>query len=107
MTVPEAGCLLGISRNTAYAAAARGELPVVRIGRRVLVSKPRLLAMLGAAPEGDRVRAAVEPARREAWPGEVGGSTAVDSESLAASRGTSDPHGCAATRGPTCQTPDA
>ena len=31
-TVPEAGRLLGISRNSAYDAAARGELPIVKIG---------------------------------------------------------------------------
>jgi hypothetical protein len=34
LTVPEAGRrYFDLSRNAAYAAAARGELPVVRIGR--------------------------------------------------------------------------
>jgi hypothetical protein len=34
MTVPEAGRkYFGLSRNAAYAAAARGEIPVIRIGR--------------------------------------------------------------------------
>jgi excisionase family DNA binding protein len=31
-SVPDAGKLLGISRNAAYAAAARGEIPTIRIG---------------------------------------------------------------------------
>lgn len=47
LTVPEAGELLGIGRAAAYAAARSGELPVLRIGRKVLVPRARLLAMLG------------------------------------------------------------
>ena len=35
-TVNEAARMLGISRNAAYEAARRGELPVIRIGKRVL-----------------------------------------------------------------------
>jgi excisionase family DNA binding protein len=38
-TVPEAGRLLGLSRNGAYAAAQRGEIPTIRIGRLLLVPK--------------------------------------------------------------------
>jgi excisionase family DNA binding protein len=38
-TVPEAGRLLGLSRNGAYEAAKRGDIPTIRIGRRLLVSK--------------------------------------------------------------------
>jgi excisionase family DNA binding protein len=37
MTVPEAGAALGISRNSAYAAALRGEIPTIRIGKKLLV----------------------------------------------------------------------
>jgi excisionase family DNA binding protein len=37
ITVEEAGVLLGLSRNSAYLAAKRDELPTLRIGRRVLV----------------------------------------------------------------------
>jgi excisionase family DNA binding protein len=37
MTVHEAGRRLGLSRNSAYAAAARGEIPAIRIGKRLLV----------------------------------------------------------------------
>ncbi|MBR1187305.1 helix-turn-helix domain-containing protein [Bradyrhizobium sp. AUGA SZCCT0160] len=32
-TVPEAGRMAGLSRNSAYAAAGRGEIPVVNFGR--------------------------------------------------------------------------
>lgn len=47
MTVEEAGRLLGISRKSAYKAAASGELPTVRFGRRLLVPRQRLLERLG------------------------------------------------------------
>jgi excisionase family DNA binding protein len=47
-TVAEAGELLGISRAFAYELVARGELPVIRLGRRRLVPKIALLALVGA-----------------------------------------------------------
>jgi excisionase family DNA binding protein len=47
ITVPEAGDLLGVGRTAAYDAVARGELPALRIGRRILVPVAPLLAMLG------------------------------------------------------------
>jgi excisionase family DNA binding protein len=37
MSVPEAGRRLGLSKNAAYEAARRGELPVLRFGRKLLV----------------------------------------------------------------------
>jgi excisionase family DNA binding protein len=37
VTTAEAARLLGISRNLAYEAARRGEIPTIRIGRRILV----------------------------------------------------------------------
>jgi excisionase family DNA binding protein len=37
LAVPEAARLLGISRTSAYEATHRGELPLVQIGRRMLV----------------------------------------------------------------------
>jgi excisionase family DNA binding protein len=46
-TVGEAAELLGISRAFAYELVARGELPVVRLGRRIVVPKAALLAMVG------------------------------------------------------------
>ncbi len=38
-TVEEAGRLLGISRAHAYELVARGELPHLRLGRRVVIPK--------------------------------------------------------------------
>jgi excisionase family DNA binding protein len=37
MTLNEAAVLLRISRGSAYEAAKRGEIPTIRIGRRLLV----------------------------------------------------------------------
>ncbi|MDP8931636.1 MAG: helix-turn-helix domain-containing protein [Actinomycetota bacterium] len=51
LTVEEAGELLGLSRSSAYRAAAKGELPTLRFGRRLLVPTARLLAMLGLSDE--------------------------------------------------------
>ncbi len=45
-TVAEAGEMLGISRAFAYERVARGELPVIRLGRRRLVPKAALLALV-------------------------------------------------------------
>jgi excisionase family DNA binding protein len=47
-TVAEAGELLGISRAFAYELLARGELPVIRLGRRRLVPKVALLSLIEA-----------------------------------------------------------
>jgi excisionase family DNA binding protein len=46
INVEEAGRLLGISRGAAYAAARNGELPILRLGARMLVSVPALIAKL-------------------------------------------------------------
>jgi excisionase family DNA binding protein len=47
ITVEHAAEILGISRSSAYRAVARGEIPVIRIGRRLLVPAAKFLAMLG------------------------------------------------------------
>lgn len=39
ITVEQAGKALGISRNAAYEAVRRGEIPAIRIGRLLLVPK--------------------------------------------------------------------
>jgi excisionase family DNA binding protein len=49
-SVAEAGALLGISRAFAYELVARGELPVIRLGRRRLVPKAALIALVGLEP---------------------------------------------------------
>jgi excisionase family DNA binding protein len=48
LSVAEAGALLGLSRAFAYELVARGELPVVRFGRRIVVPKAALLELLNA-----------------------------------------------------------
>jgi excisionase family DNA binding protein len=45
-TVEEAGQILGLSRNTAYALAKSGRLPTIRLGRRLLVPKVALDRLL-------------------------------------------------------------
>jgi excisionase family DNA binding protein len=46
LTVEEAGRMLGIGRSAAYAAANRGEIPTISIGRRLLVPRDALERML-------------------------------------------------------------
>ena len=48
-SVPEAARLLGINRNTAYELAARGQLPTIRLGKRVLVVRVALERLLNRA----------------------------------------------------------
>jgi excisionase family DNA binding protein len=45
-SVEEAGKLLGIGRNPAYEAAKRGQIPVIRVGKRVLIPKAALDRLL-------------------------------------------------------------
>lgn len=47
LTVEQAAEVLGISRRSAYRAVERGDLPTLRLGRRLLVPTARLLAILG------------------------------------------------------------
>jgi len=49
-SVPEAAELLGISRALGYELVARGELPSLRLGRRRVVPRVALLALVGAIP---------------------------------------------------------
>jgi excisionase family DNA binding protein len=51
ISVPEAGRRLGIGRSAAYAAAAKGELPVMRIGGLLRVPLAALERKLNAATE--------------------------------------------------------
>jgi excisionase family DNA binding protein len=46
ISVEEAANLIGISRQAAYDAANRGELPIVRIGRRIRVKALPLFVLL-------------------------------------------------------------
>ncbi len=50
VSVEDAGKILGIGRNTAYDAAKSGQLPTIRIGRKIRVPKVALERLLcGAA----------------------------------------------------------
>jgi excisionase family DNA binding protein len=60
VTIAEAGELLGISRAFAYELVARGELPIICLGRRRLVPKVALLALVGLGAEGDSPADAIE-----------------------------------------------
>jgi excisionase family DNA binding protein len=46
ISVPEAGRRLGIGRNHAYDCARRGELPVIRLGNKLVVPLAALERML-------------------------------------------------------------
>ncbi len=63
LTVEEAARVLGISRTLAYEAARSGDLPTVRIGRRLLVSKSaidQLLSNSYSSPQSVSSSPAVE-----------------------------------------------
>jgi hypothetical protein len=58
ISVPEAGKHLGLGKNGSYAAAARGELPVIRFGSRLrvpVVAFDRMLAEAGSRRRIDAV----------------------------------------------------
>ncbi len=54
-TVEEAGKKLGLSRPSAYLAIQRGDLPFIRVGRRILIPRSALEKMLANAgqPKGN------------------------------------------------------
>ncbi|MGA2522356.1 MAG: helix-turn-helix domain-containing protein [Acidimicrobiales bacterium] len=49
LTVDEAAYLLHISRSLAYELIARGELPALRLGRRIVIPRVMLEELLGTA----------------------------------------------------------
>lgn len=53
LSVPEAGKALGIGRSAAYEAARTGQLPTIRIGKRILVPIVALDRLLAEAPTAD------------------------------------------------------
>lgn len=50
MTVPEAGQKLGLGRNAAYEAAARGEIPTIKFGKLLKVPTAAFERMLEHPP---------------------------------------------------------
>jgi predicted DNA-binding transcriptional regulator AlpA len=53
ISVPEAGRWLGLGRSASYAAALRGDLPVIKIGRKLCVPIVALTRMLEEAGRKD------------------------------------------------------
>jgi hypothetical protein len=47
ITVPQAGAILGVTRNPAYLAAARGDFPTIKVGRSIKVPTAPLKRLLG------------------------------------------------------------
>lgn len=54
LTVSETAKILGISRNSAYQGILTGEIPHIKIGRRVLVPKVALMKFLESVDEPNR-----------------------------------------------------
>ena len=52
LTVTEAAGALGISRTHAYELVARGELPSLRLGRRIVVPRRGLERLLDGGADG-------------------------------------------------------
>ena len=48
-TVPEAGAMLGLTKNNSYIAAKRGDIPTIRIGALIRVPKAAFHRMLEQA----------------------------------------------------------
>lgn len=53
VSVPRAGRTIGLGRNASYEAAKRGDLPTIKIGRRLIVPLEALKRMLGSARPND------------------------------------------------------
>lgn len=51
LSVDETAKILGVGRNSAYEAIARGEIPVIRVGKRLLVPKAALEKLLSGNQE--------------------------------------------------------
>lgn len=49
LDVPTAGAMLGLNRNAAYAAAKRGDIPTIRLGKLLRVPKLAFEQMLQRA----------------------------------------------------------
>jgi excisionase family DNA binding protein len=74
-TVEEVAEVLRLSRNSAYRGIERGEIPSIKVGRRLLVPRPALERLLGLdLPAGDETEDAEAAdarfrARRRLWKG--------------------------------------
>jgi excisionase family DNA binding protein len=64
LTVGETAVILRISRSTLYDALRTGEVPCIRVGRRVLVPTARLRDLLGLDIDA-RIAAPAQPTRSQ------------------------------------------
>lgn len=53
--VKTAAKLLGVSKNSAYQACLKGEIPHLKIGKRILIPRVQLERLLGSA-EAEEIR---------------------------------------------------
>ena len=51
LTVDETAAITGLSRQSTYDAISRGELPSIRVGRRILIPRAKLEELLGGPIE--------------------------------------------------------
>ena len=59
LSVPQAGTIIGkLSRNGSYDAAKRGEIPTIKLGRKLVVPVAPLRRLLGELPAATEVPAA-------------------------------------------------
>ena len=56
LTVAEAAKALGLSRNSVYEGVRRGEIPALRIGRRVVIPRTALAALFHELRVADSAR---------------------------------------------------
>jgi excisionase family DNA binding protein len=67
--VDAVAAILGIDRKTVYAAINSGELPCLRVGRRILVSTAWLAARI--APDSERLAGSRSPRSQQPTQGEL------------------------------------
>lgn len=61
LTVEQAARVLGIGRSTAYELVHTGDIPSLRLGRRIVIPVGKIAESLGMAP--NQVQRLLEPAR--------------------------------------------
>jgi excisionase family DNA binding protein len=61
VTVQEAATILGVGRNKAYEAARSGEIPTIRIGKRLLVPRAALKRLLAVGAQSLGVNDPAQP----------------------------------------------
>ena len=64
VSVPEAASILGISRSLGYQLVADGEIPSIKVGKRIIVPTEALRAMLRTVAPASSSNAAVPTTRR-------------------------------------------